>query len=476
MITVDSLVLIPDLNIEYLAGSSGGGRPVSWAHAVDLPDPWAWAGPGDLVMTTGAGMPQDGVAQAEWLGHLINAGVSGLIVASPPGAQEISRAMLHEADIRGFPLLRAPYELEFVSLARLVIKNALTLERQQLDKAKRLFDAYGESISRDSGVEERLGAIARSVGWQLELVDDVDGQTTYVSKFKVGSLAQSSAMPVPGRLRTSLRIQKPVNAPADTLLTYYVAAIMALELEQQAKVLDELRAQGSSALGELLEGGIEFHVLAPLLRKRNLTGKMVLVCFEPGMEGPYSPANIHLARELRDSCVLITEEAGKLIALVPEDSGVASSMARLLGKGTRAGVSACLSTAVNAQEAKRQAFLALHDSSELGVGLSRYGDDTAESGYFPRSVAESRAVVDRILGRLIEHDRSSRSALLSTLEVFLSSDRSLVRASQILNIHRQTLVYRLNTIQQVTGLHPSSTEGTAQFWFALQTGHRSALL
>lgn len=475
MITVDSLVLIPDLNIGYLAGSSGGGRPVSWAHAVDLPDPWEWVGAGDLVMTTGAGIPEDDLAQAEWLVRLIEAGVSGLIVASPPGGRKISPVMLHKADMRSFPLLKAPYELEFVSLARLVIKNSLTLERQQLDKAKRLFDAYGQSISQDSGVEQRLGAIARSLGWQLELIDDVDGQTIVSSQFKVHSLTESSVAEVPGRLRTRLRIQKPANSVPDTLLTYYVGAIMALELEQQAKALDELRLQGSVALTELLEGVIDFHALAPLLRRRGLNGKMVLACMEPGPEGLYKPSNIHLARLLRDTGILITEEAGRLIALVPEESDIAAGMVRLLGKGTKAGVSACLSAVVDAQEAKRQASLALHNSSGLEAGVFKYSDP-AEAGYFPRSVAESRAVVDRILGRLIEHDRTSSSSLLNTLEVFLNSDRSLLRASQQLNIHRQTLVYRLKTIQQITGLHPASTEGTAQFWFALQTAHRSSLL
>lgn len=475
MITVDSLVLIPDLNIEYLAGSSGGGRPVSWAHAVDLPDPWEWVGGGDLVMTTGAGMPREDLAQADWLGRLISAGVSGLIVASPVGAVDISQAMREQADAHQFPLLRAPYELEFVSLARLVIKNTLTLERQQLDKAKRLFDAYGESISRGSGVEQRLGAIARSVSWELEVVDDIDGQTMFASQFKAGNLTQSSVIAVPSRLRSSLRIQKPVNAAQDSLLTYYVTAVMALELEQQAKLLDELRGQGCSALLELLEGAVDFHALTPFLKKRNLGEKLVLVCLEPGCDGSYSLADVHLARDLRDTRVLLMEEAGRLIALVPGDSSIPATMARLLGKGTKAGVSACLSKTVGAQEAKRQAYLALQEAIESNSEVFNYGEGKENTGIFPQSVAESRAIVDRILGRLIEHDRDGRGDLLKTLEVFLSSDRSLVRASKLLNIHRQTLVYRLNTIHQVTGIQPSSTEGTTHFWFALQAGRRAAL-
>ena len=476
MLTVDSLVLLTDLNIHYVAGATGGGRPVTWAHAVDLPDPWEWVGAGDLVMTTGAGMPVDESAQAEWLRRLIESGASGLVVASPPGAVDISQAMRQEAEVSSFPLLSAPFELEFVSLARLIIKNSLAIERQQLDKAKRLFDAYGESISRDFGVEQRLRAIARSVGWELELVDDVDGETMFASPFKVASLTESSVMAIPGRFRMSLRIQKPFNAAQDALLTYYVAAIMALELEQQAKQLDDLREQGSVVLKELLEGIVEISALAPLLKKRSLGEQMVLICVQPDSTGPYTSSDIHLARALRETKVLLTEAGGKLIALVPDESEVPEAMTRLLGNGTKTGVSSRLSAAVGAQEALRQAHLALQDACESAVATCRYGEDNTESGLFPRNVAESRAIVDRVLGRLVEHDRASRSDLMKTLETFLGADRSIVRASQILSIHRQTLVYRLNTIQQITGLHPSSTEGTTQFWFALQTGRRAGLL
>ena len=51
MITVDGLVAVPSLGLTYLAGARGGIRPVTWAHACDLPDPWRWFKPGDMVMS-----------------------------------------------------------------------------------------------------------------------------------------------------------------------------------------------------------------------------------------------------------------------------------------------------------------------------------------------------------------------------------------------------------------------------------------
>lgn len=476
MITVDSLVLIPDLNIEYLAGSSGGERPVTWAHAVDLPDPWEWIGTGDLVMTTGAGMPYDAREQAEWLGRLIVAGASGLIVATPEDGVEVSSEMKGIADRNGFPLLRAPYELEFVSLARLVIKNSLMLERQQLDRAKRLFDAYGEFISRRSNRDERLGAIARSVGWQLELIDDVDGQPSFSSHFKVGSLGQSDIVKVPGKLRATLKIQKPSNATQDALLTYYVGAIVALELEQEVQKLDEAREEGAGILQDLLDGVLDLHSVRTFLLKRGLSEKKLLLCVAPGEGGPYSAASMHLCRVFRELPAPMLESGGMLLVLIPDDGDLISKLAHLMGNGTFLGVSMPLSAAVSVQEATRQARIAAENARESGLGISFYGKNVNGASLFPRSLPESKAIVDRILGKLLENDRSVRSELLRTLEVYLQEDRSFVRASKLLNIHRQTLVYRLNAVEQITGLHPSSTEGTAQFWLALETARRAGLL
>ncbi len=50
-----------------------------------------------------------------------------------------------------------------------------------------------------------------------------------------------------------------------------------------------------------------------------------------------------------------------------------------------------------------------------------------------------------------------------------------VRSADELTVHRQTLVYRLKKVQQLTGLHPSSAEGTALVWLAFTGALRAGL-
>lgn len=477
MITVDNLVRLPGLNIEYLAGTGGGGRPVSWAHAVDLPDPWHWVEGGDLVMTTGAGMPT-GDDQSPWLQHLIDAGVSGLIIAPRPTAPAIDLSMIRTADEHAFPLLLAPFELEFVSLARVIIKNSLDIERERLEKAKRIFDAYGDSLGREADTLGRLEAIARGVGWELKVIDDASGTVVAASRQLSGhntSERENTVLAIPGRLRMSLHIHTGTSTSPDPLLAHYVTGITALELEQYAKSLDERRRDGETMLRSLLKGAVEISIISSGLQQRGITGDTVLLCIKAGAGGAYSFSNLHLALAMRDPEILLLQEGDEFYALVPDNSQLIADLGSLLGR-SRVGVSLPLSPVVGAHEARRQAHLALQDAIDTESAVCRYGNSGEERGYFPRSIAESRALVRGVLGPIIDHDRNSRSDLLETVQVFLAADRSFVQAAKELKIHRQTLVYRLNTIEQLTKLHPNSTEGTARFWFAFQTGKRAGLL
>src|SRR5439155_657594 len=60
-ITVRELLQLPHLRLTLTAGQAGLGRQVSWVHSSDLPDPWEWLGPAELLLTNGArDVPQAG--------------------------------------------------------------------------------------------------------------------------------------------------------------------------------------------------------------------------------------------------------------------------------------------------------------------------------------------------------------------------------------------------------------------------------
>ena len=74
----------------------------------------------------------------------------------------------------------------------------------------------------------------------------------------------------------------------------------------------------------------------------------------------------------------------------------------------------------------------------LREGTSRFGLDLME------------APAIRLLKK---YDREHETELCPTLETFLNCERSCTLASQVLKIHRSTLLYRLKRITELTGLN-----------------------
>src|SRR5260370_42630275 len=49
-ITVRELLQLPHLRLTLTAGAAGLDRQVSWVHSSDLPNPWEWLGPAELLL------------------------------------------------------------------------------------------------------------------------------------------------------------------------------------------------------------------------------------------------------------------------------------------------------------------------------------------------------------------------------------------------------------------------------------------
>jgi purine catabolism regulator len=56
------------------------------------------------------------------------------------------------------------------------------------------------------------------------------------------------------------------------------------------------------------------------------------------------------------------------------------------------------------------------------------------------------------LGPLAEHDDRKQGELIRTLDGFFAANGNLAKAASDLDVHRNTLVYRLERIAELTGL------------------------
>lgn len=105
MLTVGDLVTMPTLGQRLLAGSEGLNRPVLWARSCELPDPWRWLGPDELLMTVGLCVPEHAEAQVQFIRRLAESSLAGVTIGDDDPALTLSLEMLNEADRLGFPVL-----------------------------------------------------------------------------------------------------------------------------------------------------------------------------------------------------------------------------------------------------------------------------------------------------------------------------------------------------------------------------------
>ena len=475
MLTVQDLINTELLELRAVGGLAGTSRLITWAHAVDLPDPWRWVSPGHLVMTVGVGIPHAAEEQVAWLERLVQSNASALVVAPRQDAPKLSRKMLKAADRLLFPILQASFELEFVKLSQYVIESVLRAQRERFNVSERLFQTYAEALRKEPDMTGRLSILADTLNLQLALEDAISG-TNIVETHPNRGPGAVERIPIGGRSRVNLIMTRPEkNRPDDSILVRSLVGLLGVELERLMIHRDSQREEGSALLQSLLQSETEFALAHPILERRGLTGTLVSLAILPGTNGPWSPEDIHHAPALHAASPIFLNDKGLLLAISRDDKGRFDFLCRNLGEGTVIGISGPIATATGFRESVRQAHLALTQAQEVGMSMLRYGE--AETGLImaPKSLEEARALVGRYLGPLIEHDRSQGAALLATLMTFLENDGNWKATAFDLGIHRQTLVYRLKLVEQLTGIKPTTTNGIARFWIAIQAGKNTDL-
>jgi purine catabolism regulator len=112
-----------------VAGEAGLDRPVRWVHAAEVPDIAALLRGGELVLTTGIGLPADDTGLRTFIAELAEVGVAGLVVElGRRYPAHVPSVMVAAAARRDLPLVELRRPTPFVRITEAV--HALIVDAQ----------------------------------------------------------------------------------------------------------------------------------------------------------------------------------------------------------------------------------------------------------------------------------------------------------------------------------------------------------
>jgi purine catabolism regulator len=491
-ITVAELVAVPFLNMRFHAGEEGGGRLVTWAHTSDLPNPTEWLAPGELLMSNGLNVPQEADGQVSFLAELASAGLSGLAVGDDMHAPPLASAFLERAEELAFPVLAIPRDVPFVAVSRAVANANSDEEHERLVRTVQLYEALRGAVSTGRAGAALLRELSRQLACRLVLLDlaterpvlaaepdapaglaerlaeDLqERQDMFPAVLRVDVNGTSAfALRVPTRRPTALLALHDGEPAPDLALLQHAANIAALEVDRIHAEREHRLRLGSELFAAMLEHRIEPASAAQQLGELGIVPEnAVLVAFHPSAAAA-SHRDLHHELAQRELHHLVLWNPQRCLVIVPDTDEARLALRTALGRDVALGVSDPLGRADRARDASREARWAQTAAQHLGRPLVRYGEATPL--FLPRTLGEAEIAADRVLGPILAYDEEHGTELMRSLSVFLEENRSWQRSAELLHVHKQTLVYRMHRVEDLTGRDLRSTADVAELWLALR--------
>ena len=485
-----------DLSLRLLGGGAGVLREVTLALATELSEPFRWLAGGELVLTTGIGLPPTRAKRAAYLRGLNECGVSAVGFAIGLSHMKVPADLITAADEIGIPLLEVPLQTPFAA----VVKRM----------SERLADQHYEAVLRASRAQPRITRAAVSGGapalvaelaralaakvlilapsgdiieshprsLDTKLVDEV---RAVVASAGAGTVVAGTAITYQ-RIKVTRKIYgalavvtaAPLSS-VDQILLGHANSLLALDFEKPARLVEAHRELNSSALGLLLSGE---HDLGParaqLAQVADSHGHIRALVIDCGSAPAIEQVRAALipAVERAGSVLFARVQGYQLIAVLPGTYDVAftrrlaTDVAAPARKLIRVGLSEALPVS-RLEVAVDHAKLAAAAAESGGLPL----EFTAFAGRALLSIDSTRqvlnAVADSLLAPLGVYDREHGSELLVSLRAFLEANGHWETAASAIGVHRHTLRKRMTFVQELIGCNLDVARVRAELLLAL---------
>ena len=477
------LYAVRSLGLTRVSGSPNSlNRPIKWIHAGEVGVAAQWLTGGEVLLTTGLAEGPDDDWEAS-IDMLVEAGCTALGFGVGIHHDEVPERLVEAARIREFAVFRVPPSVPFIAITRAVfdaiyqekyaaLREAIGLNRkllplvanqqdprhiiQLLGGALRrpklaLFDYYGQPIAWSGVYEED----ARELWEHVRAHWPCRSSVSYAEEGHYYSV-----VPIPGKDETIAFLVGVSSEEPDeryTLVMEQGLTALGLALARLASVREERRARVGVFLSGVVEHEIDETAAVEELAAmgaRDAEKHQVLACRQLA-EGTRDADE--LVSHVEDAAVELAAQQhigwvdDQLMILLTDPQPAAAEMLwnalRARGWEVAVGRSEVRSGLRGLDESVFEARTAALDGRR---GVSQGGSLAVD--VLIAQIAGANGVdafLQQTFGDLTDIERNE--PFFETLEVYLRHGGRPGPTAAELHVHRQTLAYRVDRIQQLTG-------------------------
>jgi PucR family transcriptional regulator, purine catabolism regulatory protein len=470
VLTVQDIAELPELQLAVAAGSEGLRSEVSWLHVSELADPTPFLEGGELLLTTGLGVGELATTQRAYVRRLARRGLAGLGFGLGFGFAEVPAPVVEEANRLAFPVLAVPYEVPFVAITKAAVTHLANEQLAQVTRALEVHERLADAVLEGRGLQALLAIVCNHLDCSLALLDE-SGRVV-AERHARRRLAFDNALELPvvaGRELATLKAVRKKNrfGEYDRLVLHHGQTALAFELSRRRAVsaaelrlagdlledLEDERLDDREAARRMAAFGLEADrsYAALLAAPRNgLSTERLRERVAEELERRRVP---FLSTARRDRAAFLVGAAGEREALTLARHVVEAEPLARVGVGRPA-----LGSALGRSLLEARAAL---DSGTAGV--ASYRDLGSLELLLSLPDAALEAFVDRVLGPAADN-----AWLVESLTALLGAGCRWSEAADELGVHRHTLRYRMDRLQEQTGRHPDDPEQRMELWLAVK--------
>lgn len=465
-----------------IGGAAGLGRIIRHVNVMEVPDILPFVREHELLLTTAYPLRDRPAALVELVPQLAERDLAALAIVPRAYVGAVPAGALTRADELAFPVIELPENTSFNDILSDVLEVILNRQAVQLERSQAIHERLTAVVLGGGSLAQLMETLAELLR-KAVAITDAHGQLLASSQAGREAAADRERVVRPIRIGGSKLGEIVVWArpeavgPEDLMAIDQAATIAALQMAQARAVLSREQRYQAVLLDELVsgrlerDGGLIDHAAALGWNLRIPRAAIVVELRERGsgreipVAGqPLEDRLLHLVRScLGEEAIAWARRSGLALLVDARDAAGPGTAAHRLGEELRRqlpGTDASLGVGRPAEEVGALHASYREASQALAVGRDLEGPDGVAEfdalGFYrlihPLAASpELERYCQDLLGRITAYDTEHGTELLATLESYLRNGRNAAATARDLFIHYNTLRYRLEKLDRLTG-------------------------